>query len=374
MKIAIIHYWWISNRGGESVVADLVKIFPNADLFFHVYDEKLVKETLGSKFTGKIRTSFISKLPKAKKYYQKYLLFMPIALEQLDLSGYDLVISTESGPSKGVITDPEAVYICYCFTPMRYIWDMYHQYIKNSSWITKVIFIPVSHYLRIWDRVSSDRVDYFLSDSDFVKKRINKFYNKDATTLYPAVDISRFTHEKERKKFYLYLGQLTPYKKIDLAVEAFNKLGLPLIVIGEGELLPKMKQLAKKNIIFLGRQPFEVVKEHLETCRALVFPGIEDFGIVPVEAMAAGAPVIAYAKGGAMETVVDGKTGIHFHEHSIDALKASILRIELGKINFDSSEIRQHAEKFDTKIFKKNFLLFLESKGVDLKYLNETSN
>lgn len=359
MRVAIVHYWWINNRGGESVVANLVKIFPNADLFFHVCDEILVRDTLRSGFFGEIKTTFISKLPGAKKHYQKYLALMPLALEQLDLTGYDLVISTESGPAKGVITKPDALYICYCFTPMRYIWDMYHNYKKEKNWLIRLFFTPLSHYLRIWDRVSADRVDYFLSDSNFIQKRIRKSYGRHSTTLYPAVEVEKFSHKRKRKDFYLYLGQLTSYKKIDLAVKTFNKLKLPLIVIGEGELFEPMKKEANGNIKFLGRQPFETVKEYLETCQALVFPGIEDFGIVPIEAAAAGAPVVAYARGGALETVIDNVTGLHFHEQSIASLQKAVELIESKEINFDSEKMKAHAEKFNFASFKTNFHNFL---------------
>lgn len=352
MKVAIVHYWWLSNRGGEAVVSAMIELFPDADLFVHVCDEVLVRETLGPNFKGRIITSFISRLPGAKRHYQKYLPFMPMALEQLDLSAYDLVLSSESGPAKGVVTRPDALHICYCHSPMRYVWDMYHEYVGRAGRLVRTLFPAIAHWLRVWDRVSADRVDTFVANSSFIAARIRKFYRREAEIIYPPVSTTAFSHVEQRGDYYLCLGQLVAYKRADIAVDAFNQLQLPLIVIGEGEIFDELKQRAGSTIKFLGRQPFSVVKEHLERCKGLIFPGVEDFGIVPVEAMASGAPVIAYGRGGALDTVVDGRTGILFHEQSVDALVDAVRRVESGAVSFDREVLRAHAMTFDKEIFK----------------------
>lgn len=362
MKVAIVHYWWLSNRGGEAVCKAIVEIYPDADLYIHVCDESLVRDFLPKHFTGKIHTTFISRLPGAKKHYQKYLPLMPLALEQLDLGMYDLVISSESGPAKGVITRPDALHICYCHSPMRYIWDMYHDYLGRASFAIRKLFPFLAHRLRIWDRLSADRVDHFIANSSFISSRIKKYYRRDSQVIFPPVSVNDFDSNCEREDFYLCLGQLVGYKKADLAVEAFNKLGLPLRVVGEGELFETLKSIAKENVQIMGRQPFPVIKELLQKCKGLIFPGVEDFGIVPVEAMAAGAPVIAYAKGGALETVIDGKTGIYFHAQTVEALMEAVMKIETREIIFDKDTLRQHAEKFNKDRFKKEIKDFIDAK------------
>lgn len=356
MKVAIVHYWWLSNRGGEAVVAAIAELYPEADLYVHVCDEPLVRKTLGAGFKGQVITTFIARLPGAAKHYQKYLPLMPVALEQLDLSAYDLVISSESGPAKGVITRPDALHVCYCHSPMRYVWDMYPAYLQGAGRVVRALFPWVAHWLRVWDRASADRVDHFVANSSFVASRIRKFYRRDAEVVYPPVNVTAFDHRRERGDFYLCLGQLVPYKRADMVVEVFNRLGLPLVVIGEGELLDRLKAIAAPNVQLMGRQAFSVVKEKLETCKALVFPGLEDFGIVPVEAMASGAPVIAYGKGGALDTIVHGKTGILFDEQSNSALEAAIRSFETGQHRFDVETLREHAAGFDKTIFQRRFL------------------
>ena len=374
MKVAIIHYWWLSNRGGEAVVSALIDLFPNADLFIQVCDEQLVRRTLGEKFKGKIHTSFVSKLPGAMKYYQKYLPLMPLALEQWDLSEYGLVLSSESGPSKGVITNLDSLHICYCHSPMRYIWDMYHIYLNNSGFLVRLIFPLVAHWLRVWDRSSADRVDFYIANSNYISYRIKKYYLKNSEVIFPPVDTSNFTHNRKRGSFYLMLGQLVKYKRPDLAVDAFNRLGLNLVVIGEGELYNNLKQKSMSNIKLLGRQEFSVVKDHLEQCKALIFPGIEDFGIVPVDAMSSGAPVIAYGKGGVLDTVIDGKTGILFHEQTVDALTKAVLILENSLVSFDSDFIKSHAEKFDKSVFKNKMKASIDRSLIQFSKLKQSIN
>lgn len=352
-KIAIIHYWWMINRGGEAVISALLELYPHADLFIHVHDEELVNETIGSFHKGKVYNTFIAKLPFAKKHYQKYLPLMPMALEQLDLDEYDLIISNESGPTKGILSRPDAVHICYQLSPMRYIWDMHHEYMNDLSGITKFIFRITSHYLRMWDRLSADKVDYFVPISRFVESRVTKFYRRESEEIIPCpVNSTHFDPSKKRKDFYLCLGQLVPYKKADMAVDAFNELGLPLKVIGDGALYKSLKNKARPNVDIMGRQDFKVVKEALETCKGLIFPGVEDFGIVPLEAMAAGAPVIAYGRGGACDTVIHGKTGLLYENQTIEAIIESVQSIENGEVEFDVNVLKEHAESFDKSVFK----------------------
>lgn len=362
MKVCIIHYWWMSNRGGESVCAALAELFTDADIFLHVSDDTVVKSVLPSSFTGSIKKTFIEKLPFSGKHYQKYLPLMPLALEQLDLSDYDLVLSSESGPAKGVITRPDAVHICYCHSPMRYVWDMYHEYCGSAGRLIRLLFPFIAHRLRIWDRLSADRVDHFIANSGFVASRIRKFYRRDSDVIFPPVNVSEFSAELSRGEFYLSLGQLVPYKRADLTVETFNRLGLPLVVVGEGELYETLKSKAGPNVTVMGRQPFEVIRDLLQRCKGLIFPGVEDFGIVPVEAMASGAPVIAYARGGALETVIDGITGIHFHEQTVEGLMDAVGKLERGDLEFDPKVLRTHAEKFSKERFKQQMQEFIEQR------------
>lgn len=364
-RIAIVHYWIMSWRGGEKVLEALAQRFPDADIYTHVYDPAVVA---ASPLAGRmIRTSFIHRLPFAKRLYQKYLPLMPIALEQFDLSGYDLVISNESGPAKGVVLPPEVAHICYCFTPMRYVWDMYHEYLAHAGWFTRLMMRPLIHYLRLWDRLSADRVDHFLADSAFVAKRIAKFYRREAEVLYPPIEIDEFQLSESHEGFYLIVGALVRYKKADLAVRAFNRLGLPLVVIGDGELYDEIKATAGANVTVLGRQSRAVILDHYRRCKALLFPGVEDFGIVPLEAMATGKPVIAFAKGGALETVIDGVTGLHFHAQDEDALMAAVRRIEDGEIRFHAGAIRTHAASFDIAHFNDNLSrIILERTGLNV--------
>lgn len=360
MKVAILHYWWVTNRGGEAVVKAITELYPEADLYVHVYDKALLKETLGAHFKGNIYTTFIAKLPGAIKHYQKYLPLMPLALEQLDLTQYDLIISSESGPAKGVITRPDALHVCYCHSPMRYVWDMYHDYLKGAGRFIRTLFPLIAHWLRVWDRASADRVDFFIANSTFVASRIQKFYRRESEVVYPPVNVRSFDHQRQRENFYLYLGQLVPYKRADLVVDAFNQLDLPLVILGEGELYDEIKAKANPNITILGRQPFNVVKDHLERCKALVFPGMEDFGIVPVEAMAAGAPVIAYQKGGALDTVVDGKSGIFFAEQTVESFKEAIRKLEDKTITFDAEVLNAHAMQFEKSVFQRKLKYIID--------------
>ncbi len=359
MKVAIVHYWLVNWRGGEKVVEALLALYPTAHIYTHVYDEYLTEGKLKGRI---IYQTFISKLPGAHKYYQKYLPLMPLALEQLDLREYDLVISSESGPAKGVITRPDALHICYCHSPMRYVWDMYPDYMASVGKLTRLLMRPLIHYLKIWDRLSADRVDYFIANSAFVAKRIKKYYRREAEVINPPVNIDEFDLTLIKSDYYLVLGQLTPYKRADLVVDAFLSNGKKLVVVGDGEQYKDLKAKEIDNIKILGRLSWAECKEYLRHAKALIFPGVEDFGMVPVEAMACGTPVLAFAKGGALETVEEGFSGFFFYDQTVESINACIKRFELKDKELDVLDIRKQAEKFTDDIFKERIKNFVASK------------
>lgn len=352
MRVAIIHYWIVTWRGGEKVLKAMADAYPQADIFTHVYDPELLARELPGR---KVVSTFIGRLPFAKTQYQKYLPLMPLALEQLDLREYDLVISNESGPAKGVIVGPSTMHLCYCLSPMRYLWDMYPDYLAGAGAGTRLVMRPAMHYLRLWDQVSAQRVDRYLAISRFIALRIGKYYKRQAEVIHPPVATEDFSVSRQSEDFYLSVGQLVKYKRADLLVEAFNRTGKPLVIIGEGELATQLKRAAKPNIRFLGRQPFDVIRDHYSRCRALVFPGIEDFGIVPVEAMASGKPVIALGAGGALDTVVDGESGILYADQSAAGLIKAVERFEGLQDKFAPDLIRAHSEQFSTARFARQF-------------------
>jgi glycosyltransferase involved in cell wall biosynthesis len=355
VRIAVVHYWLVNMRGGEKVLEAICEMFPQADIYTHAYDAKRVSPTIRA---HRVRTTFIGRLPFATRRYQRYLPLMPMALEQLDLREYDLVISIESGPTKGVVVGPNARHLCLCLTPMRYVWDMYPDYLRTAGPITRLLMRPIIHWLRMWDVTAAARVDRFAGISRHVCARIQRYYHRDADLLYPPVDVDRFTCATTAGDVYLVVGQLVRYKRVDLAIDAFNRLQLPLVVIGEGEELSALKRRAGPTVQMLGWQGDEVVRQYYARCRALIFPGEEDFGIVPVEAMAAGRPVIAYARGGALDTVTDG-SGILFQEQTVDALCDAVRDFE--RRTFDPARIRKHAEKFGRENFKEGLRAVLAS-------------
>jgi glycosyltransferase involved in cell wall biosynthesis len=356
MKVAIVHYWLVGMRGGEKVIESLCRLFPDADLFTHVYDPAIISPTIKA---HRIRTSFISRLPFAARNYKSYLFLMPLALEQLDLRGYDIIISSESGPAKGIIPPPGSLHICYCHSPMRYIWNMYHEYREQSDLVTRLIMPLLCHYIRNWDVISATRVHSFVANSRTVARRLKTYYHRDATVIYPPVDVEDFTPgpQEEIGDYWLMVGELVPYKRPDLAVQAFSKSGKRLVVIGGGEMLSRLRALAGPTVTLLGPQPFAVLKRHYRCCRGLVFPGEEDFGIVPVEAMASGRPVVAYKRGGATESVVEGLSGVFFEKQTVEEVLTGIERCEA--LQFDPQAIAAHARNFGTDRFESQMKAFV---------------
>lgn len=348
MRVAIVHYWLVGMRGGEKVIEALCELYPQADIFTHVYVPEMVSEKIRR---HRIITTFINALPRAATMYKTYLPLMPLALEQLDLRGYDLIISSESGPAKGVIPPSDAVHVCYCHTPMRYIWNMYHDYRGSAGLVTRLMMPPLSHYLRMWDVTSAARVDSFVANSTTVARRIRRYYGAPAVVVHPPVDTEAFAAAapSDIDDFYLMAGELVSYKRPDLAVQAFNEMKLKLVVIGGGEMLNKIRQLAGPTVTVMGAQPFDVLRQHYARCRALIFPGEEDFGMVPVEAMASGRPVIAFGKGGATETVLEGVSGTFFAEQSVQAITSAVMR--LADSNLDPVRIVEHARQFGREEF-----------------------
>jgi glycosyltransferase involved in cell wall biosynthesis len=343
MKVAIIHYWLVGMRGGEKVIEALCEMYPQADIFTHVYVPDAVSNRIRQ---HRIIPTFVNSLPRAARMYKIYLPLMPLALEQLDLRGYDLIISSESGPSKGITPPSDAVHVCYCHTPMRYIWNMYHDYRDSAGLLTRWMMPPLAHYLRMWDVTSAARVDSFVANSTTVAKRIRRFYGAESAVIHPPVDTTAFSiaPSSELGDYYLMAGELVSYKRPDLAVRAFNEMKLKLVVIGGGEMLDEIRSLAGPTVTVIGSQPFDVLRQHYARCRALIFPGEEDFGMVPVEAMASGRPVIAYGRGGATETVVDGVSGTFFAEQSVEAISSAVKR--LADLDLDPADIAAHADQF----------------------------
>lgn len=357
MKIAIVHYWLVGMRGGEKVLEALCRLFPEADIFAHVYDPNTVSSTIKA---HKIQTSFIARLPFATRNYKSYLPLMPLALEQLDLRGYDVIISSESGPAKGIVPPPGALHICYCHSPMRYIWNMFHDYRERSGFATRLAMPLLSHYIRNWDVGSAARVHSFAANSRTVAQRLRTYYRRDSTVIYPPVAVEDFwpAPAEEIGNYWLMVGELVPYKRPELAIEAFNRSGKKLVVIGGGEMLARIRALAKSNVSVLGPQPFDVLKRHYARCRALVFPGEEDFGIVPVEAMASGRPVIAFGRGGATESVVDGLSGVFFERQTVEDILAALERCD--RLRFDPQAIAAQAKNFSADRFASRMKAFVD--------------
>lgn len=361
-KIAIVHYWLVSMRGGERVLESLCNIFPDADIFTLVVDNQSISSTIQQ---HKISTSFLQKIGGAK-HYTKMLPLMPFALESLDLTSYDLIISSESGPAKGVIPSPDALHFCYCHSPMRYIWDLQQRYFASSGFFGRLIMQLCFPFLRVWDQCTSQRVDEFIANSVFVKKRIWKYYKRDSVVVNPPVDTSRFSISESPSDYYLYMGQITPYKRVDILLDAFSNSTRKLIVAGNGAT-SSMKQGATQNIQFIENLTDDAVADLYKNCKALIFPALEDFGIVPLEAQASGRPVIAYGKGGALETVKAGISGVFFADQTPESLNAAVSEFERIEASFVSERIQEHSHIFSKERFesemKSVLAMFIENHG-----------
>ncbi|TMM51054.1 glycosyltransferase [Sulfitobacter sabulilitoris] len=359
MKVAIVHYWLVGMRGGERVLEELVRLYPQADIYTHVADRASLSDVLNSR---PITETFIARLPGARKHYQKYLGFMPRALEELDLTGYDLVISSESGPAKGVIVPPDAAHVCYVHTPMRYIWDHYGPYRDRLGWLGRMYFSGLAHRLRVWDVTSAARVDRFVANSTFIARRIRRFYNRDATVVHPPVDLEayRLPRDAGTRDYYLFVSQLVPYKRADLVIEAFRDLDHRLLVVGDGSQRAELERNLPSNVELLGRVAGENLPALYQGAKALIFPAEEDFGIVPVEAMACGTPVLAYGRGGVCDSVVDGKTGLFFDRQDTTAIREVVARFERRAADFDPVGISDHAAGFGAERFRRDFARVVE--------------
>lgn len=355
-RVAIVHYWLVSMRGGERVVERLLGLYPQADIFTHVYDPKQVSSLIAN---AKVTTSFINRLPNAKRFYQYYLPLMPMALEHLDLTEYDLVISSESGPAKGVITAPASLHVCYCHSPMRYLWDHYHQYLRAANPLIRLAMPVIYNWLRQWDVSSSARVDRIAANSNFVRQRIAKVWRRDAEVIHPPVETALFTPSTEIDDYHLWVGAMVPYKRPDLAVDAFNANGLPLLMVGQGSMLKQLKARAKPNIRFADRLDFNALRRAYARTRAFVMTAEEDFGIAPVEAMASGRPVIALGRGGALDTVVPGRTGVFFARQEAEDLIAAVAEMEAFLRQFDPRDAVAQADRFAPEHFDEHILRFV---------------
>ena len=360
MKVALVHDYLNQMGGAERVVLALHEIFPDAPLYTSIYDPKRVDAAFQKM---DIRTTFMQKLPLVKKHHQPFLPLYPFAMESLDLRGYDLVLSSSSAFGKGVITRPETMHICYCHTPMRWCWN-YDEYVERERLgrISRSILPFLITGLRVWDQMSATRVDHFIANSPVVADRIQKYYRRDAVVIPPPVDASRFTFDPTimPEEYFLIVSRFMPYKRIDLAIEACNRLQLPLVIIGSGRDENRLKSIAGPTIRFMGRLSDEEVLYYYAHCRAFILPGEEDFGITPLEAQASGRPVIAYGAGGALASVVEGITGTFFQEQAVESLIAVLASFDERK--YDPQTIRNHALEFDMPRFHRRILQYIEAK------------
>jgi glycosyltransferase involved in cell wall biosynthesis len=369
MKVALVHDWLTGMRGGEKVLEVFCELYPQADLYTLIYLPDRVSLVIRAM---KVRASWINRLPRIEYYYRYCLPIYPHAIESLDLSGYDLILSSSHCVAKGVLPNG-ALHVAYVHAPMRYVWDMYDTYFgSDSSWLARAGMFFWRKYLQTWDLRSSERVDFFCANSENVADKIEKLYGRDATVVHPPVDVERFYVVGEQAPYYLLVSALVPYKKIDIAIGAFNKLKAPLKIVGDGPLRKKLEAMAGPNIDFLGWVDDTQLARLYAECQALIFPGEEDFGIVPLEAQASGRPVIAYGKGGVLETVVPLNfghtlptvmpTGIYFHEVAAESLIEAVRRFRENIHRFEPVAIRQHASRFSRERFKTQMREYLDSR------------
>lgn len=357
-KVAIVCDWLTNFGGAERVIEQFHQMFPEAPIYTSLY----AADKMPGFEDAEIVTSYLQKIPGAKRKHQLFLSFYPGVFEGVDLSEFDIVISSSHSCAKGVITKPGTLHVCYCHSPMRYAWDESHSYIKEYPFNSLAKrFVPhMMHRLRMWDRMAADRVDFYIANSELVKKRIDKYYQRESEVIHPPVDVSKWKFSDEEGEYFFAVGRMTPYKRFDLLVDAFNETGLPLKLAGTGPEFEKLKSRAKSNVEFLGRVSDEALLELYQGARAFLFPQYEDFGITPLEAMSCGRPVIAYGAGGSLDTVVEGETGVFFGDQNVEALVAAIQDFEDRE--WDNKKIREHAENFDISVFRKEIFSFINSK------------
>lgn len=370
MKVAIVQEWLVTVGGSDKVVKAILDVFPDADIYTLVAKKEVCDE-LGIPWE-KVHTSFIQNMPLGTKKHRAYLPLFPFAIEQFDLRGYDVVISSSHCVAKGVPTKADQLHICYCHSPIRYCWDMYNEYLEEShldkgfkSWLVRLMLHPI----RQFDAIAGSRVDYYISNSDYVGQRIRKTYRRKATTIHPNIDISNFELCNDKQEYYLASSRLVAYKKIDTIIEAFNQMpDKKLVVIGGGPNLEAYRKLAKDNVTVMGYQPFDVLKDKMQHAKAFVFAADEDFGMIPIEAQSCGTPVIAYGHGGSLETVNGGKTGLFFNDQTPEAIVEAVNKFEsMGSQPFAPADCRQWAEGFSEERFKKEIKEFVEEKYEEFK-------
>lgn len=370
MKVAIVQEWLVTVGGSDKVVKAILDVFPDADIYTLVAKKEVCDE-LGIPWE-KVHTSFIQKMPLGTKKHRAYLPLFPFAIEQFDLRGYDVVISSSHCVAKGVLTKADQLHICYCHSPIRYCWDMYNEYLEEShldkgfkSWLVRLMLHPI----RQFDAIAGSRVDYYISNSDYVGQRIRKTYRRKATTIHPNIDISNFELCNDKQEYYLASSRLVAYKKIDTIIKAFNHMpDKKLVVIGGGPNLEAYRKLAKDNVTVMGYQPFDVLKDKMQHAKAFVFAADEDFGMIPIEAQSCGTSVIAYGHGGSLETVNGGKTGLFFKEQTPEAIVEAVNKFEsMGAQPFAPADCRQWAEGFSEERFKREIKEFVEEKYEEFK-------
>ncbi len=369
LKVAIVHEWFTVMRGGEKVVAALLQMFPQADVYALLHKKGSVDAIIENRG---VHTTFIDRLPGKNTHYPYYLPLFPTAIETFNLKDYDLVISSSHCVAKGVRVGPNTLHVSYIHTPMRYVWDMYESYFspERLNGITRRIILLFANYLRMWDVTSAQRVDYFVANSRHVARRVRKFYRRQATVIHPPVETDKFPLQKEKKEYYLIVTALVPYKRVDLAIEAANRRGFQLVIIGDGPERKRLQKLAGPTVTFLPPQPHPQMVKYLQEARALLFPGEEDFGITPIEAQSCGTPVIAYGKGGALETIIgytEGNdstaSGVFFYRQTVEDLLAAVDQAE--QIRWNYAFIHEHAQRFHTRFFLEAMERFLLEKWQD---------
>jgi glycosyltransferase involved in cell wall biosynthesis len=369
MRIAIVHHWFVTQGGGERVAEVIGSLYPEADLFTLVADPSMVPPGLAGRRTT---ASFLQKVPRGKSIHRHLLPLYPFAVEQLDLTDYDLVLTSDSGPMKGVITHQNAIHICYCHSPMRYLWDSYHAYAKQMSPLSRFAFSLSAHYVRGWDYQAAQRVTYFIANSDYVARRIHHYYRRGSTVIPPPIDTESAFICEDPDDYYLAVGRLVSYKRTEILIQACNRLGRPLRIVGDGPEMKRLRSIAGPTIHFVGKLSAAELWHTYAHCRALLFAADEDFGMVSLEAQACGRPVVAYGKGGSLETVRgyqertgrhpmndEEATGVFFYEQTADAVARAILRLEAMESEFSPQAIQAHARQFDTSVFIDKFRQFV---------------